>query len=125
MPEQFDVFFSYHWRDREPVERVGHALREQGLSVEVLSKGAGATPRGIHDLAGNVWEWTSTWSNEIVAASADPRGPSLGEWRVLRGGSFDLDPEYLRAAYRYYNPPDHSYDAFGFRVVWSSSGGPN
>ena len=30
-PNQFDVFLSYHWRDREPVERIARALRDQGL----------------------------------------------------------------------------------------------
>ncbi|MBX3331145.1 MAG: SUMF1/EgtB/PvdO family nonheme iron enzyme [Nitrospira sp.] len=30
-PDQFDVFLSYHWRDREPVERIARSLRDQGL----------------------------------------------------------------------------------------------
>ena len=73
---------------------------------------AGASPEGVLDLCGNIWEWCL---NEY----AKPKRiqPSGQESRVLRGGSWNLDPEYARAGYRHYDPPGYRYYYIGFRVV--------
>jgi formylglycine-generating enzyme required for sulfatase activity len=49
---------------------------------------AGATPEGIHDLAGNVWEWIDGWYEK-------------DRIRILRGGAWNEGPRLLRSAYRY------------------------
>lgn len=63
----------------------------------------GATPEGVYDLAGNVWEWTRDQSKE--------------GWYWFKGGSWYFPPEQARAAARVGgNPRSWNWD-FGFRVV--------
>jgi len=82
----------------------------------------GAAEGSIHDMVGNVWEWTSSLYKDYPYRVDDGREylESAGP-RVLRGGSFDLDRDHARCAYRgRYNPRRFNVD-FGFRVVCSPS----
>ncbi|MDB9456589.1 formylglycine-generating enzyme family protein [Dolichospermum circinale] len=76
---------------------------------------------GLYDMHGNVWEWCQDdWHSSYEGAPKDGSAYISNETKsdkVLRGGSWYVDPELCRSAYRY------SYDAgfgsihFGFRVV--------
>ena len=73
---------------------------------------------GLHDMLGNVWEWTGDWYGRYPSGSVtDPQGPSTGTRRVSRGGSWIHDARYVRSAYRFrYSPGIRIHDV-GFRLV--------
>jgi formylglycine-generating enzyme required for sulfatase activity len=86
---------------------------------EVAAKLANAY--GLYDTLGNVWEWVNDWydANYYQSSPAqDPAGPATGQERVLRGGSWIVDPKLLRVSDRYNYKPDARSEYFGFRCVW-------
>jgi formylglycine-generating enzyme required for sulfatase activity len=78
-----------------------------------------SNPWGLHDMHGNVWEWClDWWSNSYPGGSvANPKGPSSGEIRVVRGGGWNYTNWYCRSAHRTADAPDLAYSHNGFRVA--------
>jgi formylglycine-generating enzyme required for sulfatase activity len=73
---------------------------------------AGDSPFGLHDMAGNVWEWTAT---RVASHDADAEGGSL---QVLRGGSWgDVEPEDFAVNTRGARPPSLRSTNYGFRCA--------
>ncbi len=75
---------------------------------------------GLHDMHGNVWEWTADWHDEHYYARSpvdDPTGPADGTVKVRRGGSWHTWPLYARCAYRNWNSTDTRYTLVGIRLV--------
>ena len=89
-------------------------------------------PWGLYDITGNVWQWC----NDIYTAEyyreslqCDPKGPSKGKGRVVRGGGFRFRDETCRSGYRSsenpgYNEVCFGYDIYGFRCVRKVDGNP-
>jgi serine/threonine-protein kinase len=85
----------------------------------------GASPFGLLDVGGNVWEWTKDWYGEKYysesAGLINPVGAVSGEFRVLRGGGYTLRDnaggDEFRTTYRLPFQPDQTDLAFGFRCV--------
>ena len=80
---------------------------------------------GLHDMIGNLWEWTrSQWVSDYSHVN-DPRCEDLDvsddRARVVRGGSWGYHQVNARCAYRRRDHPDARYDHLGFRVVLHSS----
>ncbi len=75
---------------------------------------------GLYDMLGNVYEYCSDWYGEYPESKYcdyDPTGPSLGDERVVRGGSWRDEPSMCRSACRRTAAPTFRYEICGFRFV--------
>ena len=75
---------------------------------------------GVHDMHGNVWEWVEgCWIGSYDGAPSDGSAWRSGDCsrRVLRGGSWHLNPRYLRSADRDWVITGYRYYGLGFRVA--------
>ena len=84
----------------------------------------GASPYGVLDMAGNVWEWTADYFSEDYYAAApdrNPAGPASGDGRSLRGGSWASrakgEMTFVTTTYRLWNYSYIRSDVLGFRCA--------
>ncbi|KAG0703009.1 Formylglycine-generating enzyme [Chionoecetes opilio] len=80
---------------------------------------------GLHNIVGNVWEWTADWwrISHSPSLQKNPKGPSSGVDKVKKGGSYMCTKEYCyryRCAARSQNTPDSSAGNLGFRCAADS-----
>ena len=90
---------AYPWGNTWQVKRCNSSGGKDGFpkSAPVGSFAKGATPEGVHDMAGNIWEWS--------------------EDQVLLGGPWCLGPEELKISFHGKESIDQANDKFGFRIV--------
>jgi len=105
------------WGNEWDASRVNMAAAGRRTTTPVGSLPAGASPYGVMDMAGNVWEWVNDWYDPGYYRGGhdrDPQGPDGGEDRVLRGGSFNNAIQDVRTAHRHKGgqtgyAPDHGF----------------
>ncbi len=102
----------YPWGDEPPTdERANFAMRHAATTATGCFSPAGDSPLGLIDVAGNVWEWTST------AAGAGKGDAADGPLRIARGGGWPSDGRNLRVTWRVEVEPAQAFNTVGFRVA--------
>lgn len=109
----------YPWGDAAPnAERLnfGHLVDDTAAAGSYPS---GASPYGVLDMSGNVWEWVADGYDETyysVSPYQNPPGGTSVNRRVLRGGSWNNQAHNVRAANRFWAFPGRN-DMDGFRCA--------
>ena len=119
----------YPWGNAWDATRCAHSV---GVTLTTTvprgSYPSGASPYGVLDMAGNVWEWCYDWYDETYlrfAPKRNPEGAASGDRRVLRGGSWnDNMPFIFRTAMRFRYNPAGRFISFGFRCAASNEPKP-
>jgi formylglycine-generating enzyme required for sulfatase activity len=113
---------TYPWGNDPPT--AAHAVFGLTEGAETVSpighRDPGQSPYGIHDLAGNLYEWVTDWYDEefyTLPPTRNPRGPGEGTTKVQRGGSYINQPYRLRAAFRTKGDPTEHDPHVGFRCA--------
>ena len=94
----------YPWGDEPPTPDLANYNNTVGKTTPMGTYPDGATPEGLQDMAGNVWEWCQNRYED-------------DDFRVFRGGAFSNPSDYLRCADRYRFNPQFRYYYVGFRIV--------
>ena len=112
----------YPWGDDDPTDELANLGQRQLAPAPVGSYPAGASPLGVHQLIGDVWEWTSSTFNPYPGFRVFPYaeysqvffGP---DYTVLRGGSFGTDRAACRGTFRNWDFPIRRQIFAGFRTA--------
>ncbi|HNT55590.1 MAG TPA: SUMF1/EgtB/PvdO family nonheme iron enzyme, partial [Anaerolineaceae bacterium] len=109
----------YPWGNQAPNTNLLNYFNNLGDTTAAGRYPDGASPYGALDMAGNVWEWTADWYDGDYYSSRttwrNPAGPSSGQYRVVRGGSWNDNSRGVRAAGRGWNSPVSRFNSLGFR----------
>lgn len=95
----------YPWGDEAPDATRANYDGGPGHPTPVGLYPKGATPEGLRDMAGNVWEWSADWYD------------AQQKYKVLRGGAWDSSSQNLRVSDRSRNEPTNQYYNIGFRCA--------
>jgi eukaryotic-like serine/threonine-protein kinase len=111
---------TYPWGNNFDRNLLNSSEGDKSDTTAVGSYPGGASPYGIMDMAGNVWEWVADWYSDNYYSSSprnNPTGPSSGQYPVVRGGSWLHISIYARASGRFTYKPDSRYINLGFRCA--------
>jgi iron(II)-dependent oxidoreductase len=112
----------YPWGDEDPAEHHANLGQRHLSPAPVGAYPGGASPAGVHQLIGDVWEWTSSDFHGYPGFAPFPYreysevffGP---EYKVLRGGSFGTDKAACRGTFRNWDYPIRRQIFAGFRCA--------
>lgn len=110
----------YPWGNIPPAATLANFNKNNMQTSPVGSCPKGASPYGIQDMAGNVWEWVGDWYDSDFYQNSpfkNPQGPEGGSARVVRGGSWANNSELIRSANRSQEDPASRLNILGFRLA--------
>jgi formylglycine-generating enzyme required for sulfatase activity/tRNA A-37 threonylcarbamoyl transferase component Bud32 len=108
----------YPWGNDLPNGSRLNYNNDVGDATRVGNYPDGASIYGVLDMAGNVWEWTGTLYKPYPYEADDGREDlSSSEARVLRGGAWNSNGNFIRSAARIRSNPTNSTDYYGFRCA--------
>ncbi|MEO3930304.1 ergothioneine biosynthesis protein EgtB [Micromonosporaceae bacterium B7E4] len=112
----------YPWGDDDPTPERANLGQRHLAPAPVGAYPAGASPLGVHQLIGDVWEWTSSPFIGYPGFAAFPYREYSevffgSTYRVLRGGSFGTDPVACRGTFRNWDLPIRRQIFSGFRCA--------
>ena len=115
----------YPWGRSEPTPTRANYGKLRGGTTPVGAYPEGASPYGVLDLAGNVWEWCEDFDDPAFYADGPSRNPRNGKapdkaHRVMRGGSWLYGPSALRTFGRTSYEPHYRFAGGGFRCARSA-----
>lgn len=111
---------NFPWGTSRPTCELLNFSGCNGSTTNVTAHEEGKSSYGVFDMAGNVFEWVFDWYGQNYygeSPSVNPTGPQSGEYRVVRGSSFDTAAEQLASAIRRFNEQNDSGRDLGFRCA--------
>ena len=112
----------YPWGRAQPSPLRANYGNHAGGTLPIGSCPDGASPYGVLDLAGNVWEWCEDFDDPAFYEDGPPNNPrnqSTGQRMVMRGGSYLFGPDALRTYSRTSFEPHYRFAGGGFRCARS------
>lgn len=112
----------YPWGDEDPSPHHANLGQRHLRAAPAGAYPAGASPLGVHQLIGDVWEWTASdfapYPGFTVFPYAEYSAVFFGsDYKVLRGGSFGTDPVACRGTFRNWDFPIRRQIFAGFRCA--------
>jgi formylglycine-generating enzyme required for sulfatase activity len=116
----------YPWGNEEPTPERAVYRRSWGIAATdpAGAHPTGASPYGLLDLGGSLWEYVADWYDESyyqVSPPRDPRGPASGRAHGVRGGSWDSRPSVLSCSCRSWGHIGYREGDFGFRCAMDAA----
>ena len=114
----------FPWGDDEPRPALANLGQRHLQPAPVGAYPAGVSPLGVHQMVGDVWEWTTSGWHPYPGFSVFPYPEYSqvffgGDYRVLRGGSFGTDAAAIRSTFRNWDHPIRRQIFSGFRCARS------
>ena len=106
----------YPWGNKFDANRANTWEASRGGTVAIGSYPMGASPFGVEDMAGNVFEWVSGFFEPYPGAKADL--PEFNQhFRILRGGAWNFNDYYARTTHRFARSGGERNRSYGFRMA--------
>ena len=115
----------YPWGEQDPIAQLANFNKccdhkDYSVLAPVGEKTQGRSPYELDDMSGNAWEWVADWFNTTYyrrSSEKNPKGPSVGEQKAIRGGSWSNKAVDIRTTNRHGLAPTQRHNNVGFRCA--------